>query len=158
MDIINQIYGNKLRIRVSGILIVDNAILLVKHHFNGHSPFFWAPPGGGMQFGESAEQTLKREFFEETGLTIEIIQFLFVHEYLHQPLHAIELFFEVKLVSGELITGYDPEMSKNDQIIVLVQFVPFNTIHEMDKNSLHQLFSLGQTPEKILSLTGYLKI
>jgi len=49
----------------------NNQILLVKR--NTH-PFvgFWALPGGRMDPGESAEQTVIREVKEETGLDAEI--------------------------------------------------------------------------------------
>ncbi len=157
-EIITQLFGNKLRVRVSGILIVDESILLVKHHFNKENPFFWTPPGGGMEFGESAETTLKREFYEETGLQVEPVRFLFVHEFLHDPLHAIELFFEVKLIGGELINGHDPEMHEHHQIIEQVAFLSFTSIQSMELKSLHQLFSIAQNAKEILSLEGYFKL
>ena len=69
-DIQNEIvssFGNKLRIRVCGICIEENKILLVRHHSIGKSGILWAPPGGGMIYGETSEQALIREFVEETG-------------------------------------------------------------------------------------------
>lgn len=33
----------------------------------------WCPLGGGIEFGESSHEALKREIFEETGYTIQII-------------------------------------------------------------------------------------
>ena len=95
-------FGNKLRIRVCGLCIEDEEILLVNHHSLNKNGDFWGPPGGGMDFGQSAEENLKREFIEETGLNIEIERFLFVHEYLSPPLHAIELVFKVKRIDGTL--------------------------------------------------------
>lgn len=98
-DINNEIvssFGNKLRIRVCGICIEENKILLVRHHSIGQSGILWAPPGGGMVYGETSEAALVREFVEETGLDIQVEHFLCVNEYLTPPLHAIELFFMVK--------------------------------------------------------------
>ncbi len=40
--------------------------------YHGH----WELPGGRLEFGESPEQTLKREVFEETKLTFEPIRLL----------------------------------------------------------------------------------
>ena len=103
-------FGNRLRVRVCGICIEDQKVLLINHHSLNQNGDFWSPPGGGMDYSENAEECLKREFQEETGVEIEIEKFLFVHEYLSPPLHAIELFFLVKRISGEIELGYDPEM------------------------------------------------
>ena len=59
-------FGHHLRIRVNGVLIEGNKILLVKHRM-GSSRDFWSTPGGGMQFGSSAQENLVREFLEETN-------------------------------------------------------------------------------------------
>lgn len=39
-------------------------------------PFVWQFPGGGMEFGETPEQTIKREMIEEIGTEIEIISLI----------------------------------------------------------------------------------
>ena len=148
-------FGNKLRVRVCGICIENDEILLVNHQSLNEGNDFWGPPGGGMDFGQTAEENLKREFLEETGLTIEIGKFLFVHEYLSPPLHAIELIFEVTRLHGELTTGSDPEMGEDEQIIKNVRFVPFSEIKEIKKESIHQLFQNVKDITKIDGLRGY---
>jgi 8-oxo-dGTP diphosphatase len=148
-------FGNKLRVRVCGICIEDDKILMVKHHSLGVKGIFWSPPGGGLQFGESAEESLKREFMEETGLEILINRFLFVHEFLQPPLHAIELFFEVEKISGSLITGKDPEMTDTGQIIQEVKYLSFEEINKMDQDTIHNIFRLVNNPKDILEVSGY---
>ena len=64
---------------------------------------------GGLQYGESMQECLKREFEEETGLQVKVKRFLFVNEFLQPPLHAVEFFFEVRITGGNLRTGTDPE-------------------------------------------------
>ncbi len=147
-------FGNKLRIRVCGICIQDNKILLVKHHSLGETGILWAPPGGGMSFGETAEDALKREFVEETGLTVSIEKFLCVNEYLSPPLHAVELFFLVQ-TEGILKMGSDPELQADQQIITDVEWVSMETIHALPKNSIHGILHNIQTPADVLNLTGY---
>jgi 8-oxo-dGTP diphosphatase len=92
---ITALYGKKVRVRVCGLCWEDNKLLLVNHR--SLKPVnFWAPPGGGLEFGEKVENALKREFGEETGLEIAVTRFAFGCEYIQDPLHAIELFFHVK--------------------------------------------------------------
>lgn len=151
-------FGNQLRVRVSGVLVEDNRILLVKHKSLGAQGILWAPPGGGMQFGRSASENLIREFEEETGLKIKIRQFLFTHEFLNPPLHAIELFFEVERVGGMLRTGSDPEMGEDEQIIEKVAFVHFHDLDQMERLQMHQALRDCRSYEEIIQKKGYIKI
>lgn len=137
---IEKHFGNKLRVRVCGVLIENNEILVVEHKNIGVNGKFISIPGGGLNFGESIEECLKREFIEETGLEIEIIEFLFLNEYLDLPLHAIELFYKVKKLGGKLQLGSDPEMAKNEQILSKVYFVTLNELKKQDITSIHNAF------------------
>lgn len=149
-------FGNKLRIRVCGLCIENGKVLLVNHHSLNANGDFWGPPGGGMDFGQSAEENLIREFFEETGLSIEIEKFLFVHEYLSPPLHAIELIFKVIRKQGILKIGHDPEMGEDEQIIKNVRFVSFKEIIELGRTNIHQMFFDVRKISDIDNLNGYL--
>ena len=113
-NIINQ-YGNHIRVRVCGVCIEDGKILLLNHIGIRENADFWCPPGGGLQFGETIEECLKREFLEETNTEITVGKFLTVNEFVNPPLHAVELFYEVKIINGTPIKGIDPEME--EQII-----------------------------------------
>lgn len=148
-------FGNKLRVRVCGLCIEGEEVLLVNHHSLNKKGEFWGPPGGGMDFGQSAEENLKREFLEETGLKIEIERFLFVHEYLSPPLHAIELVFKVKRTEGDLKIGFDPELKKDEQIIKDVRFIHFDRIMKFGKDNIHQMFSGTQSICDIDEMKGY---
>ena len=92
---VSSSYNGQLRVRVCGILIENNCLLLAQHKPFGAAGELWIPPGGGMEFGESAQQCLIREFKEETNLNVTVGKLLFVHETLRKPIHSIELFFEL---------------------------------------------------------------
>ncbi len=151
---ITETFGNKLRLRISGICIQNNQILLVKHHSINETGILWAPPGGGMQFGESAIETLHREFLEETGVAIKVGKFLFVNEYFEAPLHAVELFFEVSLDSPFITQGIDPELGQN-QIISAVEFVYWHEIKYGNPKHYHSCLHHLNALEDLLSLNGY---
>lgn len=142
-DIVQEIintFGNRLRLRVSGISIVEDKILLVKHTSIGKTGILYAPPGGGLSFGESVYQTLVREMKEETNLSVIPKRFLFVNEYLDPPLHAIELFFEIGIQNGHLVKGIDPELKADKQIIKEVGYFSLKEIKSGDPLNYHSIF------------------
>jgi len=53
----------------------DGKVLLTKRHAPGHKEWHnkWQVPGGGMEFGETPEQTLAREIQEELKISARII-------------------------------------------------------------------------------------
>lgn len=132
-------FAHKLRVRVCGICIQDHKLLLVRHAKTLANDMFWAPPGGGLQFGESMQQCLKREFKEETGLEVEINRFLFVNEFLNDPLHAVEFFFEVRAVNGALLTGTDPELDEESQLIKDVTWLSMKEIQSIPLRDRHRV-------------------
>lgn len=109
-------YGGKIRTRVCGLILRDEKILLLNHTGLNKQNTFWSPPGGGIEFGESIEETLKRELKEETNLTIKVGNFLFVNEHIVPPLHAIELFYSIESEDIPRL-GNDPEIENSIQNI-----------------------------------------
>ena len=65
---------NMLNIRVAGIIIKDNRVLMVK---NLRSDYIYSL-GGRLKFGESAQQGVVREVYEETGVHMEIDRLGFI--------------------------------------------------------------------------------
>jgi 8-oxo-dGTP diphosphatase len=153
---VQQFYGNRLRLRACGVCVKDDAILLVNHHGISNQDF-WAPPGGGVQFGESATDCLRREFKEETGLLIETGKFLFVCEFIQHPLHAIEVFFQTSLLNHALRVGHDPEKG-SPSVISAVKFMPWSEIERLPPGQCHGIFKYLDHPSKITTLSGYFKV
>lgn len=59
-----------MRRAVRAIVVKDNKILVMKRNKFGH--VYYTLAGGRIEPGESPEQALLREIYEETGLTIKI--------------------------------------------------------------------------------------
>lgn len=149
---IAEIYGNKVRIRVMGLCWQEETLLMVRHQMGG--AHLWAPPGGGVEFSELLEDALKREFLEETGLVVSIGKFLFGCEFVQKPLHAIELFFEVSRLSGDLKTGNDPELP----IVQGVQFLSMEEIRRLPDGAVHGIFKKLETPGRVRQASGFYRI
>ncbi len=103
-----EVKSSKLKFRPSvyGVLIEDGKILLSKQ-WNGYDF-----PGGGVEIDETIEQALKREFWEETGVKIEIIKPIHRETSYFYPGHSKKhkdeywncplIYFLVKKVNGEI--------------------------------------------------------
>ncbi len=90
------------RIRVSGILENNGEILFVKHRKNNKE--YYLLPGGGVDFGETFEVALKREFLEEVNLEVEVDRMCIISEGVDPTgeKHIINFVFIVKYKSGVL--------------------------------------------------------
>lgn len=118
--------------RSCGLLVKGNSILLVQLLSPITNELTWMPPGGGLEFGETLEETLKREFLEETGLHVKVKSLMHVNEVIKDQFHAIEFFYKVEYLSGKLKTGIDPELSENSQIIEDVAFKGKSELHKLN--------------------------
>lgn len=132
LNVNNSIYSNKLRVRVLGLLKKDEKLLLVKLYSPVTKQDIWTPPGGGVEFGESLHEALKREFKEETGLVVEVKDLVRINELIESPFHAIEFYFQVEKVSGKLVLGYDPEHENGAQILKEIGFFNISELLKME--------------------------
>lgn len=70
----------KFNVRVYGILITDDAKVLLSDEYDfgfPHTKF----PGGGLEFGEGTRDCLKREFIEECNLQIEVLDHFYTTDF-----------------------------------------------------------------------------
>lgn len=159
---IPKIYSNRVRVRVCGLCWRDGKLLLV--NLRGITAGnFWSPPGGGLEFGETATEALMREFREETHVDVLPGQFRFACEYIHRPsaeagLHAIELFFDAAYVQGEARKGTDPESEADPQLIAGVAYMTIEEILNLPAEERHGVFRLIRSAADLKSLSGFHRI
>ncbi len=146
-------YGGKVRVRVCGLYWKDDTLLMVKHN-SLKTGGFWSPPGGGIEFKESIDETLKREFLEETGLLAFPGNFIFGCEFIRSPLHAIELFYHIDRIEGLLHAGYDPEI----QVIEEVKYLSADEMKAIPRDNIHGIFHQYQNRSEIEKLSGFYSI
>ncbi len=94
-------------VRAYGILVHDDRVALVRSSNPRHDPPLWWLPGGGIDFGEAPEETLVREFQEETGLVVHDAALLAVNSDVRRrdngdKIHTVRILYTVALKSGEL--------------------------------------------------------
>ena len=80
------------------------------------------PPGGMVEIGDTAEQTIVRETKEETGLDIEIIQPLgtYATTYLGRPI--LDIMFIAKATSDHVVPGDD--MNGGEPVWIDIEELP----------------------------------
>lgn len=93
----------KHRIRSAGLVVREDAILLVAHTSLIAEQTIWIPPGGGVERqDESIFACAAREIFEETGLTASLSRIAYVGEFYDAPsdTRSCEFFCVVDSFSG----------------------------------------------------------
>ena len=75
-DMCAQCDDGLINIRVGAIILKDGKLLMVG---NQRSDYLYSV-GGRLKFGETAEQAVVREVYEETGVKMEIDRLGFIHE------------------------------------------------------------------------------
>jgi 8-oxo-dGTP pyrophosphatase MutT (NUDIX family) len=89
--------GHRFQFRAGAVALIKDHILL--HRLEGEE--FWALPGGRVEMGEEATQTIEREFNEELGIAVRCGELLSVGEnffsYRGKPQHEIGMYFFVQL-------------------------------------------------------------
>jgi len=92
-----------INLRVGAIIMKEGKILMAGSH---NHPDYLYTVGGRIQFGETAEEAVVREVYEETGVKMEIDRLGFVEEgyfygdsepYLGKEIYEIVFFFYMKV-------------------------------------------------------------
>lgn len=117
-----------------GIVFKDNKVLLVPQ-FQGK----YDVPGGGAEITETIEETVLREVYEETGLTVKIRQIIGVKQSFFSSTHdkastqhynSLLFYYLCEYVSGEVSTdGFDEEEIHYAQE---AQWVPLDKLDDIE--------------------------
>jgi len=105
---------NRFNYRVVGVAVHENSVLL----HQGEGDVFWSFPGGRAEFGEEAEETLKREMREEIAAEVEVVRLLWFVEnfftYAEKRYHEIAVYFLMRLpLTSEYLVGPGPFLGKD---------------------------------------------
>ncbi|MDR1719004.1 MAG: NUDIX domain-containing protein [Dysgonamonadaceae bacterium] len=89
----------------------DNGRLLVARRAKDPSAGTYDLPGGFVDMSETAEEAMRREILEETGLAIRNLRYSFslpnIYVYSGFEVHTLDLFFEASIRSPVALTPAD---------------------------------------------------
>jgi 8-oxo-dGTP diphosphatase len=121
-----------------GVAVRGGCILLARASRTSDFPGEWSLPGGGVDHGEHPQQTVVREFLEETGLAVSVDSDCAVFSDVRDipskgiRLHHVRFCYQVSVVAGTLRN--EPEGSTDlaqwlvfDEALRLTPIAPFVT-------------------------------
>jgi 8-oxo-dGTP diphosphatase len=126
--LVKRLYPKQPVVGVGAVLICDGKILLEKRK-NEPGKGKWSIPGGLVELGENAEQTVIREVKEETGLEVEKPEHIDVVNNVTRDAngeikyHFVIIDYFVKLKGGKMKAMSDAEELK---------WVPFDEVEKYD--------------------------
>ncbi len=129
----------QIRVRVAGVLENNGEILMIAHQKNGRK--YWLLPGGGVDYGETFQEALKREFKEEVNLNIGVKSLLFISESIapDSSRHIVNIFFEVEHENGEIKLGEEGILS--DVAYIPIDRIDEYTVYPNIKKELKEYFT-----------------
>lgn len=120
------------RVRVAGVLITGDGVLLIAHKKN--NDVYWLLPGGGVDYGESLSEALAREFVEELNINITVNELAFISDSIDPAgeRHVVNICFMCKYAGGDYQLGtesrlHDFRFFKREQIAGIKLFPPINS-------------------------------
>ena len=145
---------SRFTIRVYGVLINErHEILLSDEHILGGD--YTKLPGGGLEFGEGTVEAVKREFMEEVGVKVEVMQHLYttdfyVRSHFSSKVQVLSIYYLVGLVDDLVIPTstkkYDFQKREHGaqsfRWVSLHELQPEELSFETDRVMLHLVRSL----------------
>jgi len=109
------------RITTAGVLIIDGRFLIAKRIESGSIGGMWEFVGGKNRWGESEEETLKREFLEELDLAIEVEGLIHSHFFINK-----EMRYHLKAYLVHLSSPFKPRLTVHTEL----RWVSLNELKE----------------------------
>jgi len=93
------------RVGVGVMILNQEGQVLLGLRQGSHGAGEWSFPGGGIEFGDTMEKTVKKEVKEETNLDVDDLELVSVADemrYLNEGKQYVMIGFKVNSFSGEL--------------------------------------------------------
>jgi 8-oxo-dGTP diphosphatase len=122
----------RFNIRVYGIYVNDaQQVLLSDEKYGDH--YFTKFPGGGLEFGEGTKECVIREWQEELGVVIEVVDHFYTTDFFQQSTfretdQIISIYYLVKPIDGFTlpVSEHVLPLDKNSYEVQAQRFVPIH--------------------------------
>lgn len=111
----------------TGIAVHKRRLLMVASRYPNQPEPLWNLPGGRQQGGELLEETVVREFAEETGLRVAVRELAYVSESYDGDRHFLNATFLVEVRST---SSFDRLRTTPGDHVVAVEWVPLGEVRE----------------------------
>ena len=135
-DVCFQTNDNKrFRLRAAAIIIEDNSVLFAT---NASEKYYYSV-GGAIEINETAEDAIKREVFEETGIAYEIDRLAFIQENFFKrddgmlkglDCHEITFFFLMKSRGSKQLNSHSKTL--NNTIDETMEWLPIDKLENYE--------------------------
>ena len=150
MDISFEAGGGKFNYRVCAVIIKDKKILAMTDE---RSPYYYLP-GGRVKFGETAENAVLRELYEEVGISAKINrplwinQAFFTEETGNTEYHELCIYFLVDIKGEELTDKGDCFSLKEGRDINTFEWLTLDSLnrkHFYQKKKKKEIYNLPES-------------
>lgn len=101
--LVSRVVRPRFRMAVAALVFDEHGrILLFKHTYR---KLEWGIPAGGLEFKEQPKDAIVREFFEETGMAVEVVNLLLADS--SPDFHHVSLVYLCEIVAGEFRESHE---------------------------------------------------
>ncbi len=137
-------------IGVYGLLIKEGKILLIKKSCGPYTGQLDLP-GGGLEYGETPEETLKREFIEETGILVKkyklydanAVRFVWNHKNEELDCYHIGIFYKIQEYENDIKKEIEVDEVNDDSLGAEFYDIDSLKKEELSRIALLELEKLG---------------
>jgi ADP-ribose pyrophosphatase YjhB (NUDIX family) len=116
-------------VRVYGLLIKDNHVLVCKERYGSH--LMTKFPGGGLEFGEGTIDCLKRECAEELNITIDNVGHFYTTDFFQASAfnpqqQLISIYYTASVIDEVLFPFVEQVLNDKDELVAY--WMPVETL------------------------------